>query len=550
MAVDHPASGNQPGTTASSVSPYYSAMATSFLEDVFQSLIQNPTPSQTGGLEFADTTSTSPLVEEASEIAQTPDPSPMHAPSLSYDVARSYAAEHARMPHASYYSPWRTGMDYSLVPVCNAGAARAASPPDHTTPAHYSGEHVPLTPMPYLPSVHAVRTAYAAGVPHESAAAHDPLNYSVPVDQDERMESVVYAGIAHPGGAYADDCLSGGARVTTTHVGKFSADALSADTFPVNASPVDAFLADADATAGSGPHTIRGISVNTASIYAYSVSDDAACAESPANAADPVHAESIHADAGSDNISHDETVHVDTLAIDADASARDHALPGHVVHTESIHAGPISDYALHAETTSVHAFHAAPASDSAMHFKTFFVDTDHADITHIPNAAAPRPTNDVQGLTEPIAEHDCGILTEQFEPSIAQDSSPSSTSTSTSTSISPSRPTRRDLHDENNLVLNVYGPWSRRAFGRRVVKMAASQGDAPAIRFVLENFPHLDLKDAWLWVEYIKTAYNRAGDFDSWIMDGFRFTAWWRALSKKQLSDFSQAHDQLIVGLD
>ncbi|EJD34475.1 hypothetical protein AURDEDRAFT_176474, partial [Auricularia subglabra TFB-10046 SS5] len=95
-----------------------------------------------------------------------------------------------------------------------------------------------------------------------------------------------------------------------------------------------------------------------------------------------------------------------------------------------------------------------------------------------------------------------------------------------------------DLHDEDNLVLNVYGPWSRRCFGLRVYKIALEQGDASAIRFVIDGFPQCDLKDAWLWVEYIKSAFTRAGDFDLWVMDRFRFKGWFGLLLKSHRDDY------------
>ncbi|EJD51567.1 hypothetical protein AURDEDRAFT_159304 [Auricularia subglabra TFB-10046 SS5] len=68
-------------------------------------------------------------------------------------------------------------------------------------------------------------------------------------------------------------------------------------------------------------------------------------------------------------------------------------------------------------------------------------------------------------------------------------------------SPAPSPHYLRDFDDEDNLILNVVGPWSRNAFGRRVLKLALTLGDAHAVRFVADSFPVQDVLDAWLWVD-------------------------------------------------
>ncbi|EJD51582.1 hypothetical protein AURDEDRAFT_159319 [Auricularia subglabra TFB-10046 SS5] len=97
-------------------------------------------------------------------------------------------------------------------------------------------------------------------------------------------------------------------------------------------------------------------------------------------------------------------------------------------------------------------------------------------------------------------------------------------------SPAPSPHYLRDFDDEDNLILNVVGPWSRNAFGRRVLKLALTLGDAHAIRFVADSFPVQDVRDAWLWVEYIKSSHQRTGGFDIFVMDVFRYRSWSRAL--------------------
>ncbi|EJD50284.1 hypothetical protein AURDEDRAFT_160819 [Auricularia subglabra TFB-10046 SS5] len=74
---------------------------------------------------------------------------------------------------------------------------------------------------------------------------------------------------------------------------------------------------------------------------------------------------------------------------------------------------------------------------------------------------------------------------------------------------------------------------SHAAFARRVLWEDGSQGYYHAIRFILNNFPLLDLKDAWIWFEYIKRAHKRGTPLNSRIMDAFRTHNWSRLIHDK-----------------
>ncbi|EJD41631.1 hypothetical protein AURDEDRAFT_169291 [Auricularia subglabra TFB-10046 SS5] len=529
-AVERPATIEQPAAATSQVAPYYyNKTATKHLgDDGLQSAMDSPTIMRTGihevPNELLNTPLDAPTMGDAVDIEHILDTGAPHAP------PPPYPGEHISMPLMSYYPLSRAGLGDHPAQFHHAGATHAPYLPEQAT---YPGERLEFASALYLPSVYNGPTEYPAAVQPECDAAPSPVDEGEPVE-------LACAGAAPSSAANATDCVPG--PVATSEA------TLYTSTLP----------ADADAISISADVDSDVSLVDTA--LAESVHADAVCD-------DAMHVDTVADDnRTSDNAMQD--IYLDTFTIAADASVHDHAIPGDIVHTEFTHAGSVAEHAMYVETSSVYAFYADPVSENAMHNENIFVDTAFAHESHAAAChSGPGPTNAVRTPTpDPIAEHGCGIVAEQYDLAMTQDSPRSSPPTSTS----PSPPPRRDFHDENNLILNIYGPWSRSAFGRRVAKMAAGQGDPPAIRFVLESFPHLDLKDAWLWVEYIKTAYVRAGDFDVGIMDHFKFAAWWATLSESQLSDFAEydttinilldlfpsfqrvqtAYKQLIVGLD
>ncbi|EJD50244.1 hypothetical protein AURDEDRAFT_160779 [Auricularia subglabra TFB-10046 SS5] len=97
----------------------------------------------------------------------------------------------------------------------------------------------------------------------------------------------------------------------------------------------------------------------------------------------------------------------------------------------------------------------------------------------------------------------------------------------------------KNFNDEENLILNEVGPWSRAAFARRVLREAAARSDWHGIRFVLDSFPRLTLQDGWLWLEYIKFVLQRGDTLDLSIMDAFRTRGWCHLLHPCCADDYT-----------
>ncbi|EJD34182.1 hypothetical protein AURDEDRAFT_176764 [Auricularia subglabra TFB-10046 SS5] len=82
------------------------------------------------------------------------------------------------------------------------------------------------------------------------------------------------------------------------------------------------------------------------------------------------------------------------------------------------------------------------------------------------------------------------------------------------------------------------GPWSRCAFGDRILRIASEYGDNMAVMDVLVTFPHLNLNNASLWLAYMKDARAQGSVFDNFIMDSFRRTDWFAYLTTRNGRNF------------